>query len=852
MKKGKKILGLLLCTAMTVSLAACGKNSSGNGTNGGGSTVNGSGNDAAKQGVYKEEPLNVEGLPADSSINDVVLLNGKLYMLVQEYRYDDMQGMVIKLVTANEDGSNAETKEIYNNLTPNPDYNTDGNGEDGGDGDGDNGAVPLTEDAAIDTARVSTQPAVVDTPVEDTTDAAVPEDNTEESDGEEAVTDEPVADEPSGDTYDNSYISNTVFCDGGIFLLVESSKTDADGNYTSKVDLYAYNLDGTEKYNKELFVNEGDNYQYLNQLAGSKDGEFAGVSDSELFLFDTEGNETGRVEIDTSNGWMNNMFFDKNGDINLFMVNNDYTKLNLYKYDKTGKQIGEPVEVCSKLLNYSINLGVNYDIFVTDNQGAYGYNIGDSDLTMLFSYINSDINSNDVNSLYEIDENRILMTYYSSDDGNNKLAILTHVDPKDVPDKQTLVLGCYYLEWDLRERIVNFNKSNDNYRITVTDYSQYNTGDDYTAGYTQLNNDILAGKMPDMLALNSTSDIPVDSYISKGLFADLSEMIKNDSELNYDDYLSNVFEAYMHDGKLYTLVPKFTVNTVMGKTSIVGDKEGWTMEDLKALMEKYPDASVFGDTTTRGELLWMLMMYSGSQFVDRETGKCSFDSQEFVDLLEFTKQFPEEFDYDSLPDDYWQNSQKAYRDGKILLMSTNISDMESYISNRGLFGEPVTLIGFPAKEGNGAVINANSVYLISAKSKNQDAAWQFLRYYLTDEYQKDGNDSWSLPIKKDALKEKINKGTERPYWTDADGNKEYYDYTAWFGDEEVVLDPLTQEEADHLYDYISSVTQVYYSDDSLSNIITEESAAFFAGQKSAQDVADIIQSRAQIYINESR
>ena len=222
---------------------------------------------------------------------------------------------------------------------------------------------------------------------------------------------------------------------------------------------------------------------------------------------------------------------------------------------------------------------MSYDIFVTDNQGAYGYNIGDSDLTMLFSYINTDINSNDVSSLYEIDENRILMTYYSDNDGNNRLAFLTHVDPKDVPYKQTLVLGCYYLDWDLRARIVDFNKNNDNFRITVTDYSQYNTGDDYTAGYTQLNNDILSGKMPDMLALNSTSDIPVDSYISKGLFADISEMIKNDSELNYDDYLSNVFEAYMHDGKLYTLVPKFSVNTVMGKTSIVGDKEGWTMED---------------------------------------------------------------------------------------------------------------------------------------------------------------------------------------------------------------------------------------------------------------------------------
>ena len=35
------------------------------------------------------------------------------------------------------------------------------------------------------------------------------------------------------------------------------------------------------------------------------------------------------------------------------------------------------------------------------------------------------------------------------------------------------------------------------------------------------------------------------------------------------------------------------------------------------------------------------------------------------------------------------------------------------------------------------------------------------------------------------------------------------------------------------------------------NIITEETAPYFAGQKSVDEVADIIQSRVRIYINES-
>ena len=46
--------------------------------------------------------------------------------------------------------------------------------------------------------------------------------------------------------------------------------------------------------------------------------------------------------------------------------------------------------------------------------------------------------------------------------------------------------------------------------------------------------------------------------------------------------------------------------------------------------------------------------------------------------------------------------------------------------------------------------------------------------------------------------------------------------------------------------------QVYSYDQELMNIISEESAAFFSGQKSAKDVAAIIQSRVQIYVNENR
>ena len=38
----------------------------------------------------------------------------------------------------------------------------------------------------------------------------------------------------------------------------------------------------------------------------------------------------------------------------------------------------------------------------------------------------------------------------------------------------------------------------------------------------------------------------------------------------------------------------------------------------------------------------------------------------------------------------------------------------------------------------------------------------------------------------------------------------------------------------------------------ITNIINEEAAAYFSGQKSAEDVAKIIQSRMQVYLSETK
>ena len=60
----------------------------------------------------------------------------------------------------------------------------------------------------------------------------------------------------------------------------------------------------------------------------------------------------------------------------------------------------------------------------------------------------------------------------------------------------------------------------------------------------------------------------------------------------------------------------------------------------------------------------------------------------------------------------------------------------------------------------------------------------------------------------------------------------------------------TQEDIDKIKSYIENVKETNYYDEQIYNIIDEEAQKFFAGDQTAQAAADMIQSRASLYLSE--
>lgn len=647
----------------------------------------------------------------------------------------------------------------------------------------------------------------------------------------------------------------------GYFVSLDSDK---EGNYYAVYDEYGEEDNGDDGYSFwenyyllklsstgtqawKLPLNEKGQDYWVNWMRVLSDGRIAVTDQERISFYDTDGNPSGYVELKEEIG--GGPSFLQDGRIFINKYDDKADKAFLHELNvNTGELSGE-YSIPGASGNYSLYAGADSDLLLVGNGGVYAYNLGDTEAKKLMDFIDSDLSSSYIYNVCAVSEREFYAILNDEMTGEAMLMKFTKVDPKDVADKTVLTLACCYLDWNVRKQVVEFNKKNEAYRIQITDYSQYNTDEDYSAGITKLNTDIVSGKMPDILLLDS--NLPVESYAAKGLFEDLYPYIDGDNEINREDYFPNVLKAFESNGKLYRLAPRFIIYTVAGKTADVGKRTGWTLQDLNEVMASKPEGTEVFSEMTRADMLYYSMRMSGSQFIDWESGKCDFNSDGFISLLAFIKSFPE-----TLPDDYYDNALKGewnswLRKGNVLLDRMNLDSFSGYnYEKKGFFGEDITLIGFPSEDGKGSAINADLELAMSAKSKNKEGVWQFLRYFLMDEYQEKGNYGWPLSMKHvDAMAQEAKK---RPSYEDENGNMVEYDETYYIDGAEVPISPMTQEEIEEVLAFVKSVERLHTNNQELSDIVWEETAPYFAGQKNAKEVANIIQNRVQIYVNENR
>ncbi len=215
-----------------------------------------------------------------------------------------------------------------------------------------------------------------------------------------------------------------------------------------------------------------------------------------------------------------------------------------------------------------------------------------------------------------------------------EMAVLT----KGVDEREILSMVSLSAPPGLVQAVSDFNKTNDRYKVELTEYFPYAqnvTDEEWDNAILNLNTRIISGDMPDILDM---SNLSVQIYQSKGLLEDLYPYMEHDPEIRKEDYFENVFEAISLDGKLPYLTDGAAISTMLAGEDIVVGNDGWTIQELEKVLDTYGANSI---NNLSGASFLKVMLQTDGSFIDWNLGKCSFDSPEFVKMLEFAGKIQE-------------------------------------------------------------------------------------------------------------------------------------------------------------------------------------------------------------------
>lgn len=398
------------------------------------------------------------------------------------------------------------------------------------------------------------------------------------------------------------------------------------------------------------------------------------------------------------------------------------------------------------------------------------------------------------------------------------LSALVPVDPSDIQTKVKLTIADIHGRTGLERDISAFNNTSLNYYIEVVDYSDGGTLDE-NAALTRLNTEIMSGQYPDMVSFRSISPF---TYISKGLLTDMTGFLNQDKDISLSDI--SISRALSVDGGIYYIGSRFSVESVVAKYSDFGDRTGWTIAEYLEIDSSRPNgANTFYNLTRESFVENIISRYTRTA-VDWKNGSCCFDSTEFIGILDAALHIREN------PED---PNNMEYAPGVVKVANGSqvgaaiiIDSVSALAEGEAQAGCRLSVIGWPTADGScGSDIKLYAPVGIISHSTNQEGCWEFIKFMLMNT---DANETSHLPVYLPALNEKIEVAKTN-------------------GQAKVQI---TAEDGKRLLDLITKIENISIHDETVMDIIREETSAMFARAKTAAEAARMIQSRVSIYVAE--
>jgi hypothetical protein len=485
-----------------------------------------------------------------------------------------------------------------------------------------------------------------------------------------------------------------------------------------------------------------------------------------------------------------------------------------------------------------------YDYYSFNRTAIYGYKTDKFIETKIVDLASQTLSVVDIVKLIPLTDGSFAVIAADAVTSSKGLYILSKTERGD--SKITLTIGMTFENPNIREMTEKFNRENSDYFVNLKVY-----GDDSgtisadSPWIMSLNNDIISGDVLDGLFVGN-SGISFSDYANKDAFIDLYEFIDDDPELARKDFVKPFLNVLESGKSLYRIAPYFYLQTLVAKTSLVGKKAGLSFTELQEIAEKN-NMTLLSDYFSRTRFFDTNGLFRVNNFVDENNGTCSFDSPEFIELLNYAKSLPETSDISAGDVD-----PNTFKNNITLVDYAWITDFRDIKEIEKDFGEPVTLIGFPNETGgSGIVAEATNTISIMASSAHTEGVWEYIKYHLyyqSPDILNSGNaPTRSFPLLKSELEKDAAKALEEPYTINTNtGERLYYSELGRTAN----YPQNTVSDNEKILDLIENIDSNFTTDLKILNIIIEEVWDFYAGDISAENTAKLIQDRVSTYLAE--
>ncbi|MEC0242621.1 ABC transporter substrate-binding protein [Paenibacillus dokdonensis] len=403
--------------------------------------------------------------------------------------------------------------------------------------------------------------------------------------------------------------------------------------------------------------------------------------------------------------------------------------------------------------------------------------------------------------------------------------------------KKTIVFSTFFPDARFQEAKKKYEKLHPNIEIKLEDVK---TDDSHLEAemnkyVTTMNTAMLAGKGPDLLQMDL---LPTDNYAKHKLLTDLSPMMDQDSAFKKEDYFSNILDNVRTGNALYSMPLSFFLTgfagdeNVIAKTGVSVDDKSWSwidfMKTSKQLVasKAFPYALAYGDPEY---LLADIVIDNYSLFVDAASHKANFESASFTGLMNQVK---------SMYDD---NIVRSDGRGNAYFSDIQINSPWDYLVTLREYGEHMKLFIKPHAQDttDGGYFRTYRDISLTSNSKVKSEAWDFLKFMMSEEIQTPPTTA-GFPINKKVFSKQIQQLKE-------EGTIQAYQEGPLHG----LTFKVDQAKLGQLESFVNgAIHHANFKSDKVRETIINESKAFFTGQKSADDVARVVQNKVNTYLNE--